>query len=222
MIGRRVEVIAMKKSRIAYRLCTVLVLVAAVLAGCDDDHYEIILPPLGDIEGFAYFPEYDAWGNPIYYDTGNEGIWVTLYDADDILYEFPLRDYLTDTDGYFRFSDVTPDWYFLTADTSWYDPVFDVTDFYWAETPDFEVLVGVLHIWDLFLEWDGSVPGQALAPMALTSLNESGPGEKTWNAELNTLHGARSERFRLEGRQRPIELRVKVSSEQTEPESQQD
>lgn len=214
--------IAMKKSRIPYRLCAVLVLFAAVLAGCDDDYVEVVLPPLGDIEGYAYFPEYDIWGDAIYYDTGNHDIWVTLYDRDDIYYEFPLRDYLTDTDGYFRFSDVTPDWYFLTADISLYDPVFDVTDFYWAETPDFEVLVGELHIWDLFLEWDRSVPGQAIASKALSALSQSGPGEKTWDADLKLFHDARSERFRFEGRQRPVELRVKVPSEQTEPESQQD
>jgi hypothetical protein len=92
-----------------------------VLVGCDDDHhhhyYEDPVPPTGIAKGHAYFPFEDEWGNyPVYYDTGNELILVTLYDADDIYYEFPLRDFLTDTDGFFKLRNVHPGWYYLTAE----------------------------------------------------------------------------------------------------------
>ncbi len=209
----------MRIHKTSYHICAVLALVTAILVGCHDRHHHvhIIIPPTGDIEGYAYFPYQDPWGNyPVYYDTGNELILVTLYDADDIYYAFPLRDYLTATSGYFRFSDVTPDWYYLTAEAQEYDPVFDVTDFYWAETYDFEVRVGDLHVWELFLEYDGSVPGFAIGVKALDTLRQKGTGEITWNSDLQLFHDARSERFRHEGRERPIEFRLKSQSEHVE------
>jgi len=209
----------MRIHKISYHFYTVLAIIVALLVGCDDDHHHVyvIAPATGDIEGYAYFPYEDEWGNyPVYYDTGNELILVTLYDADDLYYEFPLRDYLTDTDGYFRFSDVTPDWYYLTAEAQEYDPVLDITDFYWAETYDFEVLAGDLHIWELFLEYEGSVAGRALGVEALDTLRQKGAGEMTWDSDLQLFHDARSKRLRREGRQRPLKFRLKSQSEQTD------
>jgi len=211
----------MRIHKISYPFYTVVALIAALLVGCDDHHHHVhvIVPATGDIEGYAYFPYEDEWGNyPVYYDTGNELILVTLYDADDLNYEFPLRDYLTDTDGYFRFSDVTPDWYYLTAEAQEYDPVFDITDFYWSETNDFEVLAGDLHVWELFLEYEGSVAGRAVGVEALETLRQKGAGEISWDSDLQLFHDARSERLRSESRQRPLKFRLKSESEQ--PDSQ--
>jgi hypothetical protein len=201
-------------------LWVVLGIVCAVLVGCDGGHHHvIIIPPTGDIEGFAYFPYTDEFGNfPVYYDTGNELILVTLYDADDITYDFPLRDYLTDTDGYYRFSDVTPDWYFLTAEAIEYDPVMDITDYYWVATPDFELRAYEVHIWDMYLEYDGSEPGPPRALAALTKLRELGPGELLWKPELESYHKDRAERFREQLRERPQELRLKLQMRQAQPE----
>jgi hypothetical protein len=297
-------VIAMKKNRITYRLCALLVLVAAIQTGCNSHHHDVYtgfiedfgapgsvfvitgagfdpdavvwfdgssaavyvhdswtiygvvpdlpggvvavdivnpssgmswgpllfsveIPPVtGDIEGFAYFPQEDPWGNyPAYYDTGNELILVTLYDADDIYYMFPLRDnfpLLTDTTGYFLFTDLAPDWYFLTAEAETYDPVFDITDFYWAETLDFDLLPGELRFRELYLLWFDWQYGRTLGATLLKGISEQGSEQVAPSSNLERFRAARSERFRLEGRQRPVELRVKVPSEQTEPESQQD
>jgi|GEM_PF-3099130 len=186
--------------------------------------FDVVVPPIGgDIDGFAYFPYEDLWGNyPVYYSTGNELILVTLYDADDIYYMFPLRDYLTDTTGYFLFTDVTPDWYFLTAEAIECDVVNDIADYYWAATYDFDLLPGELRFWELYLLYDGWEYGCPLSATLLRSMSEVGKGEMAKSADLERLRAARSERFRREGRQRPMELRVKVPSEQTEPEPQQD
>ena len=192
---------------------------ATVLAGCDDHHHHhvhVVVPTTGVIKGYAYFPFEDEWGNyPVYYDTGNQLILVTLYDAGDIYYEYPLRDFLTYTDGFFRFRRVTPGWYFLTAEALEYDSVLDITDFYWAETEDFDVLAGDIHIWDLYLEYDSSEPGYPRSAETLNELRELGPGELEWEPELELFHKLRLERFQQEGsRERPVGLRLKTDSEQ--------
>jgi hypothetical protein len=186
--------------------------------------FDVLFAPVGgDIDGFAYFPYEDPWGNyPVYYGTGNELILVTLYDADDIYYMFPLRDYLTDTDGYFYFLDVTPDWYFLTAEAIECDVVNDIADYYWSATPDFDLLPAELRFWELYLWYDGWEYGCPRSAALLKDMSELGPGEIAQSADLERLRAARSERFRLEGKQRPIELRVKVPADQAEPASQQD
>ena len=68
-------------------LVTVFCAAAAVLVSCGDGHHHHghTVPPTGVAKGYAYFPFEDEWGNyPVYYDTGNELILVTLYDADEI------------------------------------------------------------------------------------------------------------------------------------------
>ncbi len=148
-------------------LATVCVLAAvAILVGCDGNHHTYItMDTMSDIEGYAYFPCEDELGNyPVYYDTGNYDILVTLYDADDIYYEYPLREYLTATMGYYQFINVSPGWYlFLTAEAQVYDEALDITDYYWTETDDFCLFEGELYIQDLFLEYDSSEPGEPLS-----------------------------------------------------------
>jgi hypothetical protein len=172
---------------------------------------------LSDIEGYAYFPYEDPWGNyPVYYDTGNELILVTLYDADDIYYAFPLREFITDTTGYYWFSGVSPDWYYLTAEAIECDLDWDIAYYYWTDTPDFELLPGELAIWDLYLEYDGWESGCPLAALYLHELAEHGARELESQPNLDQLHNIRLERFRREGRQRPLEFRLKSQSEQAD------
>ena len=188
--------------------------------------FDVLSPGLrGDIEGFAYFPEYDIWGNPLYYATGNHRILVTLYDADDIHYMFPLRDNwpaLTDTTGYFLFTDVTPDWYFLTAEAIECDLDLDIADYYWAETYDFDLLPGELRFRELYLLHDGWEYGCPAGAALLKGISKLGQGEVAPSADLERFRAARSERFRQEDRQRPVALRLKTQTNQSEQEPQQD
>ena len=192
--------------------------VVAALVGCHDHHHTRVILPVGDIEGYASFPYEDEWGN-YPYDTENDLILVTLYDADDIDYEFPLRDYTTGWMGFFQFIDVLPGWYFLTAEVWEYDQVLDITDIYWAETEeDFLVLEGGVHIWDLFLEYSETVPGLPLAASLLKDLSERGAGELEWSPELERYHELRLERFKKGNTQGlPAKSRPKTDTEQLEP-----
>ncbi len=222
----------LKLNRGRYPLCLFVTLFAAtaVLVGCDSHdhhHHHHVLPAVpttGVAKGFAFFPFEDELGDyPVYYDTGNELILVTLYDADDIHYEFPLRDFLTDTDGFFKFRNANPGWYFLTAEAQEYDTVLDITDFYWAETEDFRVRAGDIHIWELYLEYDGSEPGFLRSAQTLKELGQLGPGELEWGPELEQFHGLRLERFERKGLQeRPLKLRLKTDNEQPQPAAQSD
>jgi hypothetical protein len=176
---------------------------------------EPVALPMGVAKGHAFFPFEDELGDyPVYYDTGNELILATLYDADDIFYEFPLRDFLTDTDGFFRFRKIERGWYFLTAEAQEYDPVLDITDFYWVETEDFRVRAGDIHIWELYLEYDGSEPGFLRSAQTLKKLGQLGPGELEWGPELEQFHELRLERFqRKELQERPLKLRLETDNE---------
>lgn len=188
-----------------------LVAVALLLVGCDNGHAHVRIvldgSDTGDIEGFAYFPYEDASGDyPVYYDTGNELILVTLYEAGDIYYEFPLRDYVTGTTGYFAFWNVEADWYYLTAETQEYDSVLDVTNYYWAETPDFELDEYDILVWELFLELEESVPGLSASASAFDKVCLRGDGELPAQPELDLFHELRLDRFREQDRQRPSDL----------------
>jgi hypothetical protein len=183
-----------------------LALVVAFLSlNAEECQIDIVVPPepppppspYATIEGAAFFPYESVYGEyPVYYTDGNELILVTLYSADDIYYEAPLRDYLTDTFGFYRFRNVYPGWYFLTAEALEYDPLAGVTYVYWAEIPDFYAYENGVEVWDLFLVWDRTEWGYPVGAKLFDEITLQKPGELEPTDTLNSYHKTRLDTLR--------------------------
>jgi hypothetical protein len=99
--------------------------------------------------------------------------------------------------------------------------VLDITDVYWVETEDGHVLAGDIHIWELYLEYDGSEPGFLRSAAVLKELGQAGPGELEWGSELELFHQLRLERFQRKGLQeRSLKLRSEANKVQPQPAAQ--
>lgn len=119
---------------------------AGCCSSCDDCYdYEI---KSSRIEGYAYFPYQDGGRYPVYYESGNEDILVTLRNQ----YGDPLEEYMTDEDGFYNFLDIRRGTYSVSAYITLYNPEQKQYDTYEADSRSFYVDSNKTIMVDLYLE----------------------------------------------------------------------
>ncbi len=136
----------------------------------------------GDVEGIAYFPYESGYGEyPVYYETGNADIHVTLYDMHGDIVGHDV----TGDDGFYLFTDAPPGTYYVNAYIELYNPDKRAYDIFEADSYDFYVDHDEIVIVDLYLEYTGH--SRASAPLEIVSNGLAGfhpDGALIWRNQL--------------------------------------